>query len=75
VLDTATGALTVIPGTAIRSPVDLTFGWLGQSHRLIVTATFSHVDVQFGYWQPGDARLWVATGTTADAEELGFSLP
>jgi len=41
VLDTATGTLTVIPGTAIRSPVNLTFAWLGQSYRLMVTATSS----------------------------------
>jgi hypothetical protein len=76
VLDIATGALTVIPGTAIRSPVNLTFAWLGQSHRLMVIATFnSHVAIQFGYWQPGANHLWVATGTTADAEELMFGLP
>lgn len=75
VLDTATGALTVIPGTAISSPADLTLGWLGQSHRLMVTATFSHTALQFGYWQPGATHLFVATGTTADAEELDFSLP
>ncbi|MGO8957117.1 MAG: hypothetical protein ACLQFR_07095 [Streptosporangiaceae bacterium] len=75
VLDTATGALTVTPGTAIRSPVNLTFGWLGQSHRLMVTTTLSHVAIQFGYWQPGDTRLLVATETAADAEELIFSLP
>jgi hypothetical protein len=76
VLDTATGAMTVIPGTAVRDPMTLTFGWLGESHRLMVTATSgSHVAIQFGYWQPGDTRLWVATGTTADAEELPYSLP
>jgi hypothetical protein len=75
VLNTVTGALTVIPGTAIRSPVNLAFGWLGLSHRLMVTATFSHMDIQFGYWQPGDTRLWVATGTPADAEELMYAVP
>jgi hypothetical protein len=74
VLNTATGALTVIAGTAIRNPVNLAFGWLGESHRLMVTATLSHVAIQFGYWQPGDTRLRVATGTNADAEELMFSL-
>ena len=76
VLDTATGGLTVIPGTAIRSPMNLTFAWLGESYRLMVTDTFNgHEAIQFGYWQPGDTRLWVATETTADAGDLMFSLP
>jgi hypothetical protein len=74
VLDTATGATTLIPGTAVRNPTTLTFAWLGESHRLLVSAQFNHVAAQVGYWQPGDTRLLVRAGTSVDASSLETSL-
>jgi hypothetical protein len=61
VLDTGNGALTVIPGTALSSTAWLKFGWLGESHRLvIITGLKANSGVtQFGYWQPGQTRLTV----------------
>jgi hypothetical protein len=67
VLDTATGAVTLISGSAVSDPTTLTFGWLGESHRLVVSDQLNHVAAQIGYWQPGRSRLWVASGTPTDA--------
>jgi len=64
VFDTQTRALTVIPGTALRFSVAMSFSWQNGGHRLIVLAepgnSFSDT-TQLGYWDPGDTRLRVAT--------------
>jgi hypothetical protein len=62
VLDTGTGALTVIPGTALSSATWLRFGWLGASHRFVIIAGLRANPgvAQYGYWQPGQSRLTVS---------------
>jgi hypothetical protein len=69
VLNTASTALTVIQGATLSFSEWQTFGWQGASHRLVVSAgpgtdyttnAFAG-PVQVAYWQPGDARLRVAT--------------
>jgi hypothetical protein len=76
VLNTTTGALTVISGTALSSTDWQNFGWQAGSHRLVITAgpSFGTGPVQFASWQPGHARLEVATlhGSTAPNLETGL---
>jgi len=61
VLNTSTGAVTVIPGTAVSNADWQNFSWQNGAHRLIVTAGPSNGPgpAQIGYWQPGDTRLRV----------------
>jgi len=63
VVDTATGALTVIPGTALSNATWQNFGWLDGGHQLIVAAGTNNQpgSAQVASWQPGDARLRIAT--------------
>jgi len=68
VFDTETGALTVIPGTALRNDIAMSFWWQDGGHRLVVMAApgdggnnRSSDATQVAYWQPGDIRLRVAT--------------
>lgn len=63
VVDTATGVLTVIPGTALSNATWQNFGWLDGGHRLIVAAGVNNQpgSAQVASWQPGDARLRIAT--------------
>lgn len=63
VLDTISGVLTVIPGTALSDAAWQHFGWLGGGHRLIVTAGLNAQPgpAQVAYWQPGDTQLRIAT--------------
>jgi hypothetical protein len=64
VFDTETGALKVIPGTALRFAEAERFSWQDGGHRLIVLAApgdSSSRTTQIAYWDPGDTRLRVAT--------------
>lgn len=64
VYDTQSRALTVILGTILASDVAMTFGWLNGSHRLVIAAAPGNSNsdrTQIAYWQPGDARLKLAT--------------
>jgi hypothetical protein len=64
VFDTQTRALTVIPGTALRFSVAMSFSWQNGGHRLIVLAAPGNSSLetnQVAYWDPGDTRLRVAT--------------
>jgi hypothetical protein len=73
VLDTSTGELTVIPGTALSSAAWLKIGWLGESHRLVIIAGLKANSgfAQFGDWQPGETRLTLAPSSI----ELATTLP
>jgi hypothetical protein len=63
VFDTGSKTLTPIPGTALSAAEWLHFNWHAGSHRLVVTAGPQNPlrPLQLAYWQPGDARLKVAT--------------
>jgi hypothetical protein len=77
VLDTGNGALTVIPGTALSSAAWLKFGWLGESHRLVIIAGLKANSgfAQFGDWQPGETRLTLAPPSVNYAQELPNDVP
>jgi hypothetical protein len=70
VFDTGTRTLTPIPGTALSSAESLQFNWREGGYRLIVTAGPNNQPgpLQLAYWQPGDARLKVAT--VRDSHEI-----
>jgi len=62
VFDTDTKTLTPIPGTALSSAESLQFNWQHGGYRLIITAgPNNQPPLQLAYWQPGQARLKVAT--------------
>jgi hypothetical protein len=62
VYDTDTKTLTPIPGTALSSAESLQFNWQHGGYRLIITAgPNNQPPLQLAYWQPGQARLKVAT--------------
>jgi hypothetical protein len=63
VIDTSSGALTVIPGTALSSAAWHDLSWLNGGHQLIVTAGPNNQTgpAQLAYWQPGDTHLSIAT--------------
>jgi hypothetical protein len=62
VLNTVTGILTTIPGTAVSASDWQHFEWQDGGHRLVVTAgPSSGAPAQVAYWQPGLTRLFVAT--------------
>jgi hypothetical protein len=63
VVDTSSGVLTVIPGTALSNATWQNFGWLNGGHQLIVTAgpNTQPGPAQVASWQPGDARLRIVT--------------
>jgi len=62
VFDTDTKTLTPIPGTALSSAESLQFNWQDGGYRLIITAgPNNQPPLQLAYWQPGEARLKVAT--------------
>ena len=64
VYDAQRNALTVIPGTILANDIGMTFGWLNGSYRLLIEAAPGNSSsdwTQLAYWQPGDARLMVAT--------------
>jgi hypothetical protein len=63
VFDTGSMTLTPIPGTALSSAESLQFNWQDGGYRLMVTAGPHNRPgpLQLAYWQPGNARLKVAT--------------
>jgi hypothetical protein len=62
VLNTVTGILTTIRGTAVSRSDWQHFEWQDGGHRLFVTAgPNSDSPAQIAYWQPGLTRLFVAT--------------
>jgi hypothetical protein len=65
VLNTGSGKLTRIPGTALGSAEWLNFSWREGTHQLIVSdgPNSDPGPMQVGSWEPGDARLKVAMVT------------
>ena len=64
VVDTGTGAFTVLPGTVLRFSIEMSFSWQPEGHRLIILAAPGNSTsntTQVGYWDPGDTRLRVAS--------------
>jgi hypothetical protein len=63
VFDTDSRTLTAIPGTALSRAEWLQFNWQDGGYRLVVTAGAENWprQLQLAYWQPGGARLRVAT--------------
>jgi hypothetical protein len=63
VFDTGSTTLTPIPGTALNSTAWLQYSWQDGGHRLVITAGPNNRPgpLQLAYWQPGHARLRVAT--------------
>jgi hypothetical protein len=78
VYDTSSGQLTVIPGTALNNNYWQNIGWLNGSHTLVVASGPGRGNAtgpdQIAYWQPGDSRLRIATGTN-QREVAAFSGP
>jgi hypothetical protein len=58
VASTATGHLTVVPGTWVSSDALVGFGWPGGGDRLVAELSFL-TKVQVAAWRPGAARLAV----------------
>ena len=79
VIDTRDRRLLLVPGSTISWDVTkgvLSFGWQPRGHRLIAVLPGSGETIQVASWQPGQARLWVATtqippGTSAVVGEYG----
>jgi len=79
VIDTTSRRLLVVPGTTLSWDITkgvLIFGWQPRGHRLIAVLPNSGHTIQVASWQPGQARLWVATvriprGTSAVLGEYG----
>jgi hypothetical protein len=62
VLNTGTGVLTAIRGTAVSTSDWQHFAWQNGGHRLFISAgPNDYAPYQIAYWQPGHARLVVAT--------------
>lgn len=63
IVNTDTGSMTRIAGTALSAAEYETFDWQNEGHRLIITAgpTASVGPDQIAYWQPGETHLHVAT--------------
>lgn len=60
VIDTATGRLTVVPGTKLNSLIGIRFGWQAGSDRLLAALALPSSYIQLASWQPGDTHLSVA---------------
>jgi hypothetical protein len=79
VIDSTSRRLIVVPGTTLSwddAIGRLIFGWQPGGHRLIAVLPGSGETIQVASWQPGQARLWVATarippGTSAVLGEDG----
>jgi hypothetical protein len=67
VINTFTGAVTRIPGSALSSADWQNIYWQGAGHRLVITGGSQQPQgpQQIAYWQPGDARLYVTNITSA----------
>ena len=79
VIDIRDRRLLAVPGSSLSWDVTkgvLSFGWQPGGHRLIAVLPGSGETIQVASWQPGQARLWVATtqippGTSAVVGERG----
>jgi hypothetical protein len=79
VIDIADRRLLIVPGSTLSWDVNkgaLSFGWQPGGHRLIAVLPGSGETTQVASWQPGQARLWVATtklppGSSAVVGEYG----
>jgi hypothetical protein len=79
VIDIRDRRLLIVPGSTLSWDVTkgvLSFGWQPRGHRLIAVRPGSGGMIQVASWQPGQARLWVATtqippGTSAVVGEYG----
>jgi hypothetical protein len=81
VIDIKDPRLLIVPGSTLSWDVTnrasrLSFGWQPRGHRLIAVLPGSGQTIQVASWQPGQARLWVATtqippGTSAVVGEYG----
>jgi hypothetical protein len=63
IVNTDTGSMTRIAGTALSAADFESFDWQNGGHRLIITAGPNSAPGpdQIAYWQPGDTHLHVAT--------------
>lgn len=63
IIDTVTGSMTHLPGTALSGTDFEYFDWQNEGHRLIIVAGphYEPGPDQIAYWQPGDTQLHVAT--------------
>ncbi len=63
IVNTDTGSMTRVAGTALSAADFESFDWQNGGHRLIITAGPNSAPGpdQIAYWQPGDSHLHVAT--------------
>ncbi len=63
VVNTDTGSVTRIPGTALSQGDFENFDWQNEGHRLIIVAgpNAEPGPDQLAYWQPGETRLHLVT--------------
>jgi hypothetical protein len=57
VINTASGHVTVLPGTTINALIGVRFGWQASSERLLAAIALPSGLVELATWQPGDTRL------------------
>jgi hypothetical protein len=72
VVNTATGVITRIPGTALSAADWQNFYWQDGGHRLVITAGLQNTlgPQQIAYWQPDDpTHLYVTTITNAAEQQ------
>jgi hypothetical protein len=65
VIDLISRRLLIVPGSTLSGQAAgedaLSFGWEPRGHQLIAVLPGSGETIQVASWQPGQARLWVAT--------------
>lgn len=59
VINTASGRVTVLPGTTINALIGVRFGWQASSDRLLAAIALPSGLAELASWQPGDTRLSV----------------
>lgn len=57
VINTASGHVTVLPGTTVDSLIGVRFGWQASSDRLVAALALPSGLVELASWQPGATRL------------------
>lgn len=80
VIDLSGRRLLIVPGSTLSGESAagaLSFGWEPRGHRLIAVLPGPGETIQVASWQPGQARLWVATaqippGTSPVLGEYGY---
>jgi hypothetical protein len=61
VINTATGRLTVVPGTTVSSMIGVSFGWQAGRDRLLAALALPSGSVELASWHPGAARMSLQT--------------